>query len=132
ALSALDRRIRHPQMPPLARILALLFLLAPTAAGAAEVCRFNGTTSHDGRVAVTTVVSGDGDEISVDVSAAINMSAWFADWKYLGEELSTWRGGELQSVATNTRTIVDDRIKKQQWDLFVRGPRGLEAYRVQA
>ncbi len=121
-----------PMPPFLARTLALLFLLAPSATGAAEVCRFDGTTSHDGRVAVTTLVSGDGDDITVDVTAAINMSAWFADWKYLGEELSTWRGGELQSVATNTRTIVDDRIKKQQWDLFVHGPRGFEAYRVQA
>jgi len=120
----MTRRLPHP--------LALALLLAPSLAGAAETCRFEGATSHDGRAAVTTTVAAAADTLTIDVSLALTMSAWFADWKYLGQEISTWRAGELQSVATNTRTIVDDRIKKQQWDLFLRGPRGLEAYRVQA
>lgn len=112
--------------------LALVFVALAPPAAATEVCRFEGTISRDGRVAVRTEVTGDGESITVDVTVALNVSAWFAEWRYLGQEISTWRGGELQSVAVNARTVVDERIKRQQWDVFVRRPGGFEAYRVQA
>ena len=97
-----------------------------------ETCQFTGNTSHGGRLAVTaTTVEADG-AITVDVTVAFAISALASDVKYYGEEISVWRARELQSLAVNQRTLVDDGIKRQQWDVFRRnGPR-LEAYRVQA
>ena len=51
---------------------------------------------------------------------------------YLIEEVSTWRAGEMESVAVNTRYLVGDHIVRQQWDDFQRYTGGLQARRVQA
>jgi hypothetical protein len=50
---------------------------------------------------------------------------------YLMEEVSSWRDGELQSVAVNSRYLVGDHVVRQTWDDFHRGSDGLQAYRVQ-
>lgn len=113
-------------------VLALVAGLGAPVPVAAEVCRFEGTASHSGRVAVRTEVSVRAGVLTVDVTLAAHAVAWAADVQYLTQEISTWRGGEMQSVAVNARTVVDGRITRQQWDVFVRGPGGLEARRVQA
>jgi hypothetical protein len=104
------------------------------AAGAsAEVCRFTGTTSHDGHVAVTASVDASDGVTKVDVDLAFDATwmFWFR-FRYLVEEISTWRNDRMQSLAVNTRYLVNDRIIRQQWDAFQRSPDGLQAQRVQA
>ena len=96
------------------------------------MCRFAGTTSHDGRVAVQTETTQAGGLTTVDVTVAFDISVWFSDVRYLGEEISAWRSGALQSLAVNQRTIVGGSIKRQQWDVFTRNGERLEAHRVQA
>ena len=114
-------------------VLASLCLLVLASRQAlAESCRFAGTTSHSGRVAVKADVSTAGDLLTVDVALTFTVSGWLTDAEYRGEEISTWRGGELQSVAVNARTVTAGRVRRQQWDVFVREPAGLAAYRVQA
>jgi hypothetical protein len=113
------------------KTLAALAALLPAFAHA-EVCRFSGTTSHDGRVGVRTETMQAGGLTTVDVTVAFDISAWLSDVRYLGEEISAWRGGELESLAVNQRTIVGGSIKRQQWDVFTRNGARLEAYRVQA
>jgi hypothetical protein len=51
---------------------------------------------------------------------------------YSLEEISTWRSGQLESVAVNSRYLVGEHIVRQQWDEFQRGVDGLQAHRVQA
>nr|WP_294547794.1 hypothetical protein [uncultured Rhodopila sp.] len=103
------------------------------AAGASgEVCRFTGTTSHDGHVAVTASVEASGGATRVDVALAFDATWFWLRFRYLVEEITTWRDGRMQTLAVNTRYLVGDRIIRQQWDAFRRGPGGLEAQRVQA
>lgn len=52
--------------------------------------------------------------------------------QYLIEEVSTWRAGELESVAVNNRYSVGGHIVRQQWDEFERSTDGLQVRRVQA
>ena len=107
--------------------------LAAAPLAAAEVCRYAGATSHAGQVAVRTEVTDAGGAVTVNATLALTATtAWFFDLQYLAQEISVWRGGELQSLAVNARYAVDGRIRRQQWDVFVRGPGGLEARRVQA
>ena len=102
-------------------------------ASASEVCRFAGTTDYAGHLAVTTDVSAAGDVIRVDVVLIFEAAPMpFLAIRYLIEEISTWRAGEMQSVAVNTRYLFGDSIVRQQWDDFQRGPDGLQARRVQA
>ena len=54
------------------------------------------------------------------------------DWQYLYQEIGSWRDGELQSIGVNQRYSVVGSIRRQQWDVFRRGPDGMAAYRVQA
>ena len=113
------------------RALLLAAILTPVL-GHAEVCRYAGTTSGGGQVAVTAEVGSSGEEITVDVTVSFRIDAWFSDYRYLGQEISTWRRGELQSLAVNQRNVVDGEAKKQQWDVFLRDAAGLRAFRVQA
>ena len=115
----------------LRRLTAALLLLA-SASAHGEVCRFAGTTSRGGQVAVKTEIGARGEEVTADVTVSFKVQAWFSEITYLGQEISTWRGGALQSLATNTRTVVDGAARRQQWDLFVHHGPGLHAYRVQA
>ena len=115
------------------RVLTVFAALALAQPAAAEICRYAGTTSHAGQVAARTEVSQAGGALTVDVTVALTATtAWFFDLRYLMQEISIWRGGQLQSVAVNVRYGVDGRVRRQQWDVFVRGPGGLEARRVQA
>ena len=123
---------RIPSKFELSAALALLAGLAAAPARAVETCRFAGSTSHDGRFAAQTVVSEADGLLTVDVTVSLTASAWLADLQYMGEEISTWRTGVLQSVAVNARTLINGDIKRQQWDVFVRDAGGLRARRVQA
>ena len=104
---------------------------APSPA-AAESCQFAGSTSQDGRVSVSANVTAVGSVVTVDVTVSFTATAWMTQVRYLSQEISQWRGGELLSVAVNNRTQIGGRITRQQWDVFAQGPRGLEAHRVQA
>lgn len=116
-----------------ARGLVAGLLALPAPAWAAEVCRYVGTTSHAGRVAVRAEASEAGGVTTLDVTARLDARyLWFWTVQYLAQEISTWRAGELQSVAVNNRTIVNGRPSRQQWDVFTLGPDGLLASRVQS
>jgi hypothetical protein len=119
-------------------LATLAMAMSPWAgATASEVCRFEGTTSHAGRVAVRTEVATADGQTVVDVALSLRASVWWIlDIQYLTEEVSTWRGGELRAVAVNNRTIADGRVVRQQWDVFTPGAGSLagslEGWRVQA
>jgi hypothetical protein len=107
--------------------------LCPLDASAGEICRFAGTTDYAGHVAVTTDVAATEDVTRVDVTVTFEATTML--WSrihYLIEEVSTWRAGELESVAMNSRYLIGDHIVRQQWDDFQRGKDGLQARRVQA
>ncbi len=123
------RSILRLRVPVL--LTALLPTLLPIPAGAAEVCHYEGTASHSGRIAVRTEVSSAGGLTTVDATLALTASMWLFDVQYLMQETTTWRGGEMQGIAVNTRYLLDGRIKRQQWDVWARGPAGLEARRIQ-
>lgn len=107
--------------------------VAASTAPAAEVCHYAGKTSYSGHAAVRTEVSEARGLTTVAVTARLDAKAWWL-WsiQYLAEEISTWRAGELQSVAVNNRYSAYGQVKRQQWDVFVRGPDGLLASRVQS
>gem|GEM_PF-1479819 len=106
------------------------FCLPP--AHATELCRFSGTTDYAGHVTVTTKAATAGGVTRVDVAVAFEATTaiWF-HIRYLVEEISQWRDGALQRLDTNTRTIMDGRVTRQQWDDFEPHAGGLQAYRVQ-
>ena len=109
-------------------------LLGTITARASEVCRFAGTTDYSGRIEVTTNVNARGTDgtTTVDVNVHFMATPWpLVHIRYLMQEVSTWKSDQLQSVATNSRYLVDGRIVRQIWDLFDRGTDGLEAYRLQ-
>ncbi len=111
----------------------LLAALSLVPAQATEVCRYAGTTSYSGRVAVRAEASEARGTTTLDVTARLDARvSWFWTIQYLAEEISTWRAGELQSVAVNNRYSVNGRVSRQQWDVFTRGPDGLLASRVQS
>ena len=98
------------------------------------MCHFTGTSDYAGHVEVTTNVSTRANDgtTTVDVVAGIKATPiLFVHINYLMEEISTWRSGQLQRVAVNSRYIVDNHVIRQEWDLFDRGAAGLEAYRLQ-
>jgi hypothetical protein len=101
-------------------------------ASASEVCRFNGTTDGAGHVAITTDVAATSGATRVEVAMRFETTGMF--WlpiHYLVDEISTWRTGEMEGVAVNTRYLVGDHVVRQQWDTFQPGPDGLQARRVQ-
>jgi hypothetical protein len=130
-MAAAELRTKTPAARALLVIGAICLHCA--AAPAAEVCRYMGTTDYAGHVAVTTRVAVKGSATQVDVAATFDSSSmfWFGV-HYRVEELSSWRAGQLESVAVNSRYLVGERIIRQQWDDFQRGAGSLEAYRVQA
>jgi hypothetical protein len=84
-------------------------------AAAAELSRFAGTTDYAGLVAVTTSVAATDGMTMVDVAATFESTTMF--WlgvQYLVEEVSYWRGGQLESVAVNSRYLVGNHIVRQQ------------------
>jgi hypothetical protein len=112
---------------------AALIAARPGAGNAtAEVCRFTGTTSRDGHVAVTSTVDASDGITKIDVALAFDATWFWLRFRYLVEEISTWRNEQMQNLAVNTRYLVGDHIIRQQWDSFQRSPDGLQAQRVQA
>jgi hypothetical protein len=107
--------------------------LTTSAARADEVCRYTGTTSHSGHVLIESKAAAAANgETTVDITARVNARSFgLIDWQYLYQEIGTFRDRELQSVAVNHRYKVFGSIRRQQWDLFVRGKDGMSAYRVQ-
>lgn len=125
------RRRGPGRLAGMAGLAATLSLPAP--AQAAEVCRYAGMASHSGRLAVRTEVAEAHGLLTVGVTARLDAKPfWLWTVQYLAEEISTWRAGELQSVAVNNRTLFNGRPSRQQWDVFTRGPDGLLASRVQS
>jgi len=113
--------------------LVAAILMTATSAWAEEVCRYTGTTSHSGEGKVQTKASASGGEIMVDVATWLSARSFgLINWRYLYQEISTWRGEELRSVAVNHRYSVMGTIRRQQWDVFNRTPDGMIGYRVQA
>lgn len=112
--------------------LAVTFLFACNAHGA-EICRFVGRTDYDGRLSVTAIDRHAADgTVTVDVLGAFQGAPWpFVHVRYLEEELSRWRSGELQSVAVNTRYLIDGHIVRQLWDDYRADGHGLTAYRLE-
>jgi hypothetical protein len=113
-----------------------LFLSASLAASSAwgdETCRYSGTTSHSGHVTVESKAVSANGETTVDVAARVGARSFgLIDWQYLYQEIGTFRGRELRSVAVNHRYSVAGSIRRQSWDQFTREPEGMSAYRVQA
>ena len=102
-------------------------------ASATELCRFAGNTDYAGHVAVTTTVTASSDRTIVDVAATFNSTSMFLfGVHYLLEEVSTWHGGQLESVAVNSRYLLGHHIVRQQWDEFRRTADGMQGERVQA
>lgn len=113
--------------------LALAVALWAGCASAREVCRYSGTTDYDGHVDVRSDIDTADGVTTVDVAVRFEATTWlWLHYHYLVEEISTWRGGEIQSVAVNNRALVGSHIVRQQWDVFQRGPAGLEGRRVQS
>jgi hypothetical protein len=118
-------------MPRLIATLIVGWLCTATAA-AGEACRYAGTTDYDGRVAITTDASTENGITNVDVLVTFRaVTGFWLPVRYLIEEISTWRAGELQSVSANYRYLLAGHIMRQQWDDFQRGPGGMQARRVQ-
>ncbi len=95
-------------------------------ASASEVCRFAGATDGAGHVAITTDVTATNGVTRIEVEMTFETTGMF--WlpiHYLVDEISTWRTGEMEGVAVNTRYLVGDHIVRQQWDTFQRSPDGL-------
>lgn len=101
-------------------------------ASAAELCRFAGTTDYQGRATITTDVENIDGLTRVDVVVAFS-ARWhlLVPVRYLMEEVSTWKGEELQEVAVNYRYLIADHIVRQNWDVFQRTPEGMQGRRVQ-
>jgi hypothetical protein len=115
------------------RAMSVMTLLVAHAAWAEETCHYTGSTSHSGQVTVQTKAATANNETTIDVAVWLSARSFgLIDWGYLYQEISTWRDGELRSVAVNHRYSVFGSIRRQQWDLFNRTADGMAAYRVQA
>jgi hypothetical protein len=131
-----ERQPSGVSRPSIRRCAACLIavLLGTITARAGEVCRFAGTTDYSGRIEVSTDVHAravDGTT-TVDVIVQFTATPWpLVHIRHLMQEVSVWKSDQLQSVATNSRYLVGGHIVRQIWDLFDRGPDGLEAYRLQ-
>lgn len=117
------------RLVPLALAAVATFV---TNAAHAETCRFSGSTSHDGHLAVRIEIAEADGLTTVDVTLEFKVSAWISEYRYLGQEISTWRGGDLVSLAVNQRSFSGGDVVRQQWDVFTRHGDTLVASRVQA
>lgn len=114
-------------------VWCMIAVLASHSVWAEEICRYSGMTNYSGRVLVETRATTANGETSVDATARVTARSFgFIDWRYLYQEIGTWREGELQSIGVNHRYSVFGSIRRQQWDVFGRTPDGMTAYRVQA
>ena len=119
----------------MSRLLLALALLPCLAR--AESCRFSGSTSQNGQVSVRADTARTDGLTTVAVTLEFTIHALMTDYRYLGEEITTWssgggRGPDLQSIAVNQRNLANGDIKRQQWDVFTRHGAQLDAFRVQA
>jgi hypothetical protein len=133
SLAATGANVRQARRSPIIAFGLLVGGALAAQADAAEICRYAGTTDYEGHVAVISDVAAAGDVTRVDV--AVTFQATWMVWfhvQYLMEEVSTWRAGEVLSVAVNSRYVLNDRIVRQTWDEFQREADGLQASRVQA
>jgi hypothetical protein len=84
-------------------------------------------------VSVATTSTRSNGETTVDVAARVDARMFgIVDWQYLYEEIGVWRDDALQTIGVNHRYAIEGSIRRQQWDVFRRGPDGLAAWRVQA
>jgi len=115
----------------LAGCVAAYFPAADAAAN--EVCRYTGETNYSGHVDISADVAASDGVTKIDVTVALEMKTliWLR-FQYLVEEISTWRGGELASVAVNFRSLINNHIVRQRWDEFRSGAAGWDGYRVQS
>ena len=118
--------------------LVLIVALSTGHASAAETCRFVGTTDYDGQLVIEATSTQADGAIRVDVRLQLDARPLpLIHTHYLMQEISTWRLDGLAQVAVNSRYSFNDRIIRQQWDVYNRvaeGRRvadGLDAYRVQ-
>jgi hypothetical protein len=130
------RPLRPAGRPDIRRWLVGLVAihLSTITAHADELCHFAGTTDYAGHLAVTTDVATNAKDgtTKIDVTGRfLGTPMPFVHITYLMQEISTWRSDQLQSVAVNSRYLVDGHIIRQEWDLFERGADGLAAYRLQ-
>lgn len=113
-------------------LLAAALIVNIGAAGAAETCRFAGNTDFAGHAEVTTTAAAQGGLLRVQILARFD-GRWLAvlHIRHFLEETSVWHDGQLQSVAVNTRDMLNDRPTRQQWDIFQRTPQGFQAHRIE-
>ncbi len=117
-------------MTPPTRLLAAL-LLATTPARAAT-CTYTGTSSYNGHITATVTDTETPAGLTIDVRIRLDATPWHL-WpvQFLAQELSTYRGGTLQSVAINGRWSSGGTLRRQYWDVFTPTPTGLTAQRIQ-
>jgi hypothetical protein len=117
-----------------AAILAALLagLSATESAQAAEVCHFAGATDFAGHVSATSDVATVNGTTTINVTARFD-GTWLVLFHvhYLTQEITTWRGGQLEMVAANNRYLIGDRVIRQQWDVFQRVHGGFGAHRIE-
>jgi hypothetical protein len=115
------------------RLCLVVMLLLACNAHAEEICRFAGRTDYSGRLAVTAIDRHASDgTITVDILGVFQAKPWpFVQLHYLMEELSRWRSGQLQTVATNTRYLAAGHIVRQLWDVYMPDGHGLAGYRLE-
>ncbi len=112
--------------------LVLVVALSTGHASAAETCRFVGTTDYDGQLVIEARSTQADGAIRVDVRLQLDARPLpLIHTHYLMQEISTWRPDGLAQVAVNSRYSFNDRIIRQQWDVYDRVADGLDAYRVQ-
>ena len=98
----------------------------------AQTCRFAGATSYDGRLAITSVRSAVPGGVLVDVKLVLDAQPLpMFHTHYLMEEISLSGAHGLAWVGVNSRYRVDAHVVRQSWDLFVREPDGLKAWRIE-
>ena len=107
-------------------------MFAAVGARAAEVCHFAGTTDFAGHVSATSDVSIVNGTTTVNVIARFD-ATWLVLFHvhYRTQELSTWRGGQLEMVAVNNRYLLGNHVVRQQWDVFQHAAGGFEAHRIE-